>query len=120
MDIWVAHRIVAGAPAGLALQAGVRVHDLWPLSPIELGGMSPKHPFIRLCQAAETTLHRHADVVVSMLPKVYDHMQAHGLDLRKLYIVPNGIALEECRAIRRRCAKTWPAALRRKRPPGAR
>lgn len=96
MDIWVAHRIVRlarqqGRPCKLVFE----VHDLWPLSPIELGGMSPKHPFIRLCQAAENYAYRHADVVVSMLPKVADHMQAHGLDLRKLHIVPNGIALEE-------------------------
>ena len=96
MDIWVAHRIMRlarrqGRPCKLVFE----VHDLWPLSPIELGGMSPKHPFIRLCQAAENYAYRHADVVVSMLPKVADHMQAHGLDLRKLHIVPNGIALEE-------------------------
>ena len=96
MDIWVAHRIVRlarqqGRPCKLVFE----VHDLWPLSPIELGGMSPKHPFIMLCQAAENYAYRHADVVVSMLPKVAGHMQAHGLDLRKLHIVPNGIALEE-------------------------
>ena len=96
MDIWVAQRIVRlarrqGRPCKLVFE----VHDLWPLSPIELGGMSPKHPFIMLCQAAENYAYRHADVVVSMLPKVAGHMQAHGLDLRKLHIVPNGIALEE-------------------------
>ena len=71
------------------------VHDLWPLSPIELAGMSPRHPFIRLCQAAEDAAYRDADVVVSMLPKVHEHMAAHGLDLRKLHIVPNGITLDE-------------------------
>ena len=96
MDIWVAHRIMRlarrqGRPCKLVFE----VHDLWPLSPIELGGMSPRHPFIMLCQAAENHAYKHADVVVSMLPKVADHMQAHGLDLRKLHIVPNGIALEE-------------------------
>ena len=96
MDIWVAHRIMRlarrqGRPCKLVFE----VHDLWPLSPVELGGMSPRHPFIRLCQAAENHAYKHADVVVSMLPKVADHMQAHGLDLRKLHIVPNGIALEE-------------------------
>ena len=96
MDIWVAHRIVRLARRqGIPCKLVFEVHDLWPLSPIELGGMSPKHPFIRLCQAAENYAYRHADVVVSMLPKVADHMQAHGLDLRKLHIVPNGIALEE-------------------------
>lgn len=96
MDIWVAQRIArltrqTGKPCQLVFE----VHDLWPLSPIELNGMSRWHPFIMLCQAAENHAYQHADVVVSMLPKVADHMQAHGLDLRKLHIVPNGIALEE-------------------------
>jgi glycosyltransferase involved in cell wall biosynthesis len=68
---------------------------LWPLSPIELSGMSKWHPFALLCQAAENSAYRHADVVVSMLPKVHAHMAAHGLDLRKLVIVPNGISPED-------------------------
>ena len=91
MDIWVARRIARQAGARLVFE----VHDLWPLSPIELSGMSPKHPFIRLCQAAENAAYRDADVVVSMLPKVQGHMAEHGLDLSKLHIVPNGITLDE-------------------------
>ncbi len=91
MDIWVARRIARRAGAVLVFE----VHDLWPLSPIELSGMSPGHPFIRLCQAAEDAAYRDADVVVSMLPKVQGHMAEHGLDLAKLHIVPNGITLDE-------------------------
>lgn len=91
MDIWVARRIASMAGARLVYE----VHDLWPLSPIELSGMSPRHPFAMLCQKAENDAYRDADVVVSMLPKVQAHMQSHGLDLRKLCIVPNGIALDE-------------------------
>lgn len=91
MDIWVARRIARLAGARLVYE----VHDLWPLSPIELSGMSPRHPFIRLCQAAENAAYRDADVVVSMLPKVQGHMAEHGLDLAKLHIVPNGIAPDE-------------------------
>jgi len=91
MDIWVARRLARLAHATLVYE----VHDLWPASPIELSGMSPRHPFILLCQKAENDAYRDADVVVSMLPKVAGHMRAHGLDLRKLHIVPNGIALEE-------------------------
>ncbi len=91
MDIWVARRIARRAGAVLVHE----VHDLWPLSPIELSGMSPRHPFIRLCQAAEDTACRDADAVVSMLPQVQGHLAAHGLDLARLHIVPNGIALDE-------------------------
>ena len=91
LDIWVARRIARRARAKLVYE----VHDLWPLSPIELSGMSPRHPFALLCQAAENTAYRDADVVVSMLPKVQGHMASHGLDLRKLHIVPNGITLDE-------------------------
>ncbi len=91
MDIWVARRIAKMASAKLVYE----VHDLWPASPIELSGMSKRHPFIMLCQKAENDAYRDADVVVSMLPKVADHMAAHGMDLRKLHIVPNGISPEE-------------------------
>ena len=91
MDIWVARRIARQAGAKLVYE----VHDLWPLSPIELSGMSPRHPFIMLCQIAEDTAYRDADVVVSMLPKVHAYMAGRGLDLRKLHIVPNGITLAE-------------------------
>lgn len=91
MDIWVARRVARKAKAKLVYE----VHDLWPLSPIELSGMSPRHPFAMLCQKAENDAYRDADVVVSMLPKVHEHMAAHGLDLRKLHIVPNGIAPDE-------------------------
>jgi len=91
MDIWVARRIARFARAKLVYE----VHDLWPASPVELSGMSPRHPFIVMCQKAENDAYRDADVVVSMLPKVAEHMKAHGLDLRKLHIVPNGIAMDE-------------------------
>jgi len=91
MDVWVARRVAKLAKAKLVYE----VHDLWPLSPIELSGMSPRHPFAMLCQKAENDAYRDADVVVSMLPKVQGHMRAHGLDLKKLHIVPNGITLDE-------------------------
>ncbi len=91
LDIWVARRLARRVGAKLVFE----VHDLWPLSPIELAGMSPYHPFAVLCQWAEDAAYRDADVVVSMLPQVHAHMAGRGLDLRKLHIIPNGIALDE-------------------------
>lgn len=91
MDIWPAHRIARLAKAKLLFE----VHDLWPLSPIELGGMSKWHPFIMLVQQAEDYAYRHADAVVSMLPKVREYMESRGLAPEKLHVVPNGIDPEE-------------------------
>ncbi len=91
MDCWPARRIARRAGAKLVHE----VHDLWPLSPIELSGMSKWHPFALLCQWAENSAYRHADLVVSMLPKVHAHMAAHGLDLARLAIVPNGISPDD-------------------------
>lgn len=87
MDIWPAHRIAKMAKAKLVFE----VHDLWPLSPMELGGMSKRHPFIMLVQVAENYAYRHADIVVSMLPRVREYMESHGMAPHKLHIVPNGI-----------------------------
>ena len=91
MDIWVARRIARLARAKLVHE----VHDLWPASPMQLAGLSRWHPFILLCQKAENDACRDADAVVSMLPRVAAHMSAHGLDVKRLHIVPNGISPDE-------------------------
>lgn len=91
MDIWVARRLARRAGAVLVFE----VHDLWPLSPIELSGMSPYHPFALLCGWAEKVAYRDADVVISMLPKVHQYMASRGLSLNKLHVVPNGISLDD-------------------------
>jgi glycosyltransferase involved in cell wall biosynthesis len=70
------------------------LHDLWPLSPMELGGYSSRHPFIRLMQFGEDYYCRHADGVVSLLPCTNQHLTSRGLDLRKWAYVPNGIVLD--------------------------
>ncbi|MGJ7915471.1 glycosyltransferase family 4 protein [Massilia sp. LXY-6] len=86
LDIWPAHKIARLSGARLLFE----VHDLWPLSPMELGGYSNRHPFIMLLQAAENYACRHADAVVSILPKVREHLEAHGMAPHKLHLIPNG------------------------------
>ncbi len=87
MDVWPAHRIAKLAGAKLVFE----IHDLWPLTPMELGGMSRWHPFIMLVQAAEDYAYRHADAVVSILPKVREYAESRGMAPDKLHVVPNGI-----------------------------
>jgi len=86
LDIYPARRIARLAKARLLFE----VHDLWPLSPMELGGYSRWHPYIMLLQAAENQACRYADAIVSILPRVAEHLQAHGMAPHKLHIVPNG------------------------------
>lgn len=88
MDFWLARHLARRAGAKLVFE----LHDLWPASLVELAGMSPWHPFAQLCGWAERSACRGAEVYVSMLPKVHEHVAARGLDLRRLHIVPNGIS----------------------------
>lgn len=69
------------------------LHDLWPLSPMELGGMSKWHPFIMLMQRGEDFWCRHADKVISILPKTEEYLKTRGLKDGKFCYIPNGIVL---------------------------
>lgn len=90
-DIFPAHYIAKLSKAKLIYE----IHDLWPLSPMQLGNMSKYHPFILAMQFAEDYCYKHCDAVVSMLPKVHEHVKERGLPIEKLHIVENGICLEE-------------------------
>ena len=91
MDIWPARRIAKLVNAKLVYE----VHDLWPLSPMELGRMSKWHPFIMWVQMAEDYAYRHADKVVSILPKAKEYMCSRGMAPQKFVYVPNGVDEEE-------------------------
>ncbi|MBF90977.1 MAG: glycosyltransferase WbuB [Flavobacteriales bacterium] len=71
------------------------VRDIWPLSIIELGGLSKYHPFVILLQWVENFAYRVSDYVVSVLPKALDHMQDHGLSKDRFVYIPNGIEISE-------------------------
>lgn len=90
-DIYGARRIARHAGAGLVFE----VHDLWPLSPVELGGMSTWHPFIVATGSAERAALRSADTVISILPKTLDYLAGRGMPRARWYHVPNGIVVDE-------------------------
>ena len=72
------------------------IRDLWPLSLVELAGVSPTHPLIRLFDHAEQYGCKHADTVISLLPAVADYMTSlRDVPLSKLHIIPNGISPDD-------------------------
>jgi len=87
LDIYPARQIALKYKAVLVYE----VHDLWPLSPMEIGGYSRSHPYIIFLQYAENYCYLYADFVVSMLPKAQPHMIAHGMAKEKFVYIPNGV-----------------------------
>lgn len=71
------------------------VRDLWPLTPIELGNVSKKNPFIKFLQFTEDYAYRNANKVISVLPGAKEYMVKHGLKNDKFVYIPNGIDLKE-------------------------
>lgn len=83
----------------LARTCGARlvfeVRDIWPLTLIEIGGYSARHPAIRMLQWLEDRAYAGADRVVSNLEGAVEHMVERGMDRGKFTWVSNGIALDE-------------------------
>lgn len=71
------------------------VNDLWPLSPMELGGMSKYHPFIMLMKHGELFAYKNIDAAVSLLPNTMEYMKSQGLKDNKWHYIPNGIVVED-------------------------
>lgn len=90
-DIFPAHCIARKAGARLIYE----VHDLWPLTPMILAGMSRWHPFIVSLQWAEDYACRNADMVISMLRSADMHLRERGMHPEKFHYIPNGVELSE-------------------------
>lgn len=71
------------------------VHDMWPATLIEVGGMSKYHPFVIAMQIGENSAYKHSDKVVSLLPYAEKYMKQHGLAEGKFICIPNGVVEEE-------------------------
>lgn len=71
------------------------VRDIWPMTLMDIGGYSPRHPFIRFLQWVEDRAYRDSDRVVSNLKNAVEHMVELGMEKEKFSWIPNGFSLEE-------------------------
>lgn len=71
------------------------IHDLWPLSPMIIGGYSKHHPFVKIMQFGEDYAYKHVDRVISLLWNSEEHCLERGLGIGKFKCIPNGYNPEE-------------------------
>lgn len=91
LDNYSAHKIAKLSGAKYTYE----VRDIWPLSPMLIGGYSKYHPFIWVMQKAEDYAYKHVDKIVSLLWNAEGHMLEHGLPTGKFVCVPNGYNPDE-------------------------
>lgn len=91
LDIYPAKLLAKYSDSKLCFE----VHDLWPLSPMVIGGYSKCHPFILMMQMAENFAYKNSDIVVSLLGNAKEHMKKHGLISGKFVHIPNGFDRDE-------------------------
>ena len=91
VDIYPSRKIARICLAKLIYE----VHDLWPLSPMLIGGYSKWHPFIMVMQKGEDDAYKYSDKVISLLWNAEDHMKRRGLAEGKFKCIPNGYLPEE-------------------------
>ncbi|MDR2409393.1 MAG: glycosyltransferase family 4 protein, partial [Bacteroidales bacterium] len=91
IDIYPAHSIAKKSGSKLCFE----LHDLWPLSPMEIGGYSKYHPFIVLMQSGENYACTHSDYIVSLLGNAKTHLVEHGMYPNKFHHIINGYDASE-------------------------
>lgn len=91
IDTYAGQRIAKKSGAKLIHE----VHDMWPSTLIELGGMPKYHPFVVVMQIGENSAYKHSDKVVSLAPYAKEYMMKHGLREDKFVYITNGIVLDD-------------------------
>lgn len=70
------------------------VRDIWPLSIIEQGGISIRHPFIKFLSFVEKKGYQNADFVVGTMPNLEEHVENTCEPHAPVSCVPMGVSEE--------------------------
>lgn len=70
----------------------LEIRDIWPLTPIEIGGYSKFHPLIMVMKMIERWGYQQADSIVSVLPNFKEYLDENGFHKKKFVWIPNGIS----------------------------
>ncbi len=73
----------------------LEIRDVWPLSIVQIGLLSERHPFVFILKVIEKFLYRKANWIVTLLPTAHKHIVPLGGDAAKITWIPNGITTGE-------------------------
>jgi glycosyltransferase involved in cell wall biosynthesis len=73
----------------------LEIRDIWPLSAIQLGGYSSRHPLMLLLRRLEKFGYRNADVIVGTMPNLKEHVEDVEPNFKACVCIPQGIKEEE-------------------------
>ncbi len=88
LDIYAAAKIAKLSGARLVFE----VHDIHPETMEEIYGYPHSHPMMGALRHAQVAAYKRADLVVSVLPRVGEHMREAGIKEEKFVCIPNGIS----------------------------
>ena len=97
LDTYAGQRLkkIAKKTTGKEVKLVHEVHDMWPATLTEIGGMSKTHPFVIGMQMGENSAYKHSDMVVAMMPRAEEYIRSHGFKKSKYIHIPLGIDLQE-------------------------
>ena len=67
------------------------IRDIWPLTLVLLGNISPKHPAVKFIGWFEKFGYRKADKIISLLPNAAEHIEEVAQASAKFHYIPNGL-----------------------------
>lgn len=70
------------------------IHDVWPETLTEIGGMHRAHPFVKMVRLAANSAYKHSDGIVSILPRTEAMTRSYGFSGKWIYI-PNGVVMPD-------------------------
>ncbi len=73
----------------------LEIKDIWPLTIVDLGGNSPKHPFVKLLGWLEKFAYKKADMLVSVMPDLKRHVKETINMDKEVCWIPNAISVVE-------------------------
>ena len=71
------------------------IRDIWPLTLVDIGGVSRWNPIVFLLRRLELFGYRNADIIVGSMPKLDDHIKSSIGSNFKFEWLPTGVDVEE-------------------------